>query len=112
MMNQPGNRRFVRGGAGFPRRCMVVMTVMIAVAGCQADGDERPQTVAPVAIEKADPRLNDLAEKAIAQGRYNDAERLLNRVLLTDAEDTTARLLMAELHLATGSPEKAIREFD
>ena len=91
---------------------MIVMTVMIAVAGCQTDGDERPQTAAAATIEKADPRLNDLAEKAIAQGRYDAAQRLLDRVLLADAEDIRARLLMAELHLATGLSEQAGREFD
>lgn len=114
-MTRFSNRRPGRGRADFARRCMVVTTVMIAVAGCQTAGDERPQTVAAtaeVAIEKADPRLSDLAEKAIAQGRYGDARSLLGRVLLADAEDARARLLMAELHLATGSSEMAVGEFD
>ena len=94
------------------RKCMVVTTMMIAVAGCQTAGDARPRTVAAVAVEKADPRLYDLAEKALAQGRYGDAKGLLDRVLLADTEDTRARLLMAELHLVTGLPEQAVGEFD
>lgn len=111
LSNRLSNRRPGRRRANFATLCMVVTTVAVAVAGCQADGDERPQAVAPVAIEKPDPRLNDLAEKAIAQGRHGDAKRLLDRVLLADAKDIRARLLMAELYLVTGSSERAVREF-
>jgi Tfp pilus assembly protein PilF len=53
----------------------------------------------------------ELAERAFAEQRYGDAKRLLDRVLIGDPENPRARLVIAELILASGASKQAAEAF-
>ncbi len=94
------------------RSGLLVAAVTLALAGCVTTGEESAELPArpPVASDFG-PRTIDLAEQAIEDGRYKDAGKLLERVLLVDPENAQARLLGAEVLLATGSTRRAASSF-
>ena len=51
------------------------------------------------------------AESRWSEGDPADSERLLNRILESRPESQEAQRMLAELHLATGRPQLALREF-
>src|SRR3546814_17945814 len=71
-----------------------------------------PAAVGQVQVEAptVSPEVIAVAEKAVAEGRYDDAKLLVERVLLSDPANPRARLAMAEIQLAfhnLGAAEKA-----
>jgi Flp pilus assembly protein TadD len=66
-----------------------------------------PEVVALPVVEPAAPGTLAFAERALSESRYDDAGRLIERVLLAEPENWEARLLFAELHLASGNPRGA-----
>src|SRR3546814_12007693 len=61
-----------------------------------------PAAVGQVQVEAptVSPEVIAVAEKAVAEGRYDDAKLLVERVLLSDPANPRARLAMAEIKLA------------
>lgn len=76
------------------------------LAGCAAtvDDSKLDVTAPPAALP---PNTLAFAEKAIEDGRYADAKLLVERVLLVDGENPRAKLVLAEIRLATGATESA-----
>ena len=57
-------------------RTWVAMTaIVIAIAGCQASPDQSPKAVDTPSIQQTDPRLVNLAELAVRDGRQEEARR-------------------------------------
>ena len=87
----------------------VAAAVLVALAGCETlsqDQMELDITALPI-IQPAAPGTLALAERALSESRHKDAGELIERVLLAEPENWEARLLLAELHLASGSPGRA-----
>ncbi len=83
---------------------------LVALAGCETlsqDLIEPDEVVALPIVEPAAPETLALAERALSENRYDDAGRLIERVLLSEPENWEARLLFAELYLATGNSGRA-----
>ncbi len=88
----------------------VAAAVLVALAGCETlsqDQIEPDEVAALPIVEPAAPGTLALAERALAESRHKDAGRLIERVLLAEPENWEARLLFAELHLASGNPGRA-----
>lgn len=87
----------------------VAAAVLVALAGCETVSQDQmePEVAALPIIEPAAPGTLALAERAMSESRYQDASRLIERVLLAEPENWEARLLLAELHLASGNPRRA-----
>lgn len=83
---------------------------LVALAGCETLSLEQrePETafLLPV-VEPAAPGTLALAERALSEGRYDDAGQLIDRVLIAEPENWEGRLLLAELHLASGQVGRA-----
>jgi Tfp pilus assembly protein PilF len=89
----------------------------MALAGCETLSRVAPEQALPeLSIEQivapAAPGTLDLAKRALAERRYGDTEKLLDRVLISDPENPMAKLVMAELMLATGAPQQAAETFE
>ena len=92
----------------------VAAAALVALAGCETlslDQKEPEVATLPV-IEPAAPGTLRLAERALSESRHEDARRLIERVLLAEPENWEARLLLAELHLASGDPRRAEPVFE
>ncbi len=90
---------------------LLVAAVTLALAGCVSTGEESAeQPTRPVASDFG-PRTIDFAERAVEEGRYKDAGKLLERVILVDPENVQAKLLGAEVLLAIGSTRRAAASF-
>ena len=87
----------------------VAAAVLVALAGCETLSQDQmePEVAALPIIEPAAPGTLALAERALSESRHQDAGRLIERVLLAEPENWEARLLLAELHLASGDPRRA-----
>lgn len=70
-----------------------------------------PDLTQPSVSEKMPPDAVKLAQKALAEDRLKDAERLVDRILLSDPTNLEARLLRGEIVLATGQPNRAMAVF-
>lgn len=77
---------------------------LVALAGCETPSQElyEPEVAALPVIEPAAPGTLDLAARALSESRFDDASRLIERVLLAEPERWEAQLLLGELHLASG----------
>ncbi len=96
-------------------RNLVMVTVLAAIAtGCATTDQAVVKTPPATQIAKPvlDPRVLEFAKKAVADGRYADARTILQRVFLAEAENIQAKLLAAEVTLATGKAEHAEALFD
>lgn len=80
---------------------------MLALGACSA-APEQPQVHVSTAVA---PEVLALAERAVADGRYDDAKILVERILLSDPTNPQARLAMAEIQLAFRSLEQATQGF-
>jgi Flp pilus assembly protein TadD len=83
--------------------------MLVALAGCETLPESQPEpevAVLPI-VEPAAPGTLQLAERALAEERFEDAGRLIERVLIAEPENWPAQLLLAELHLASGDPKRA-----
>ncbi len=104
------NHRFGRRGNP-PRRVAIAAALAVALVGCETAPEESPElSIAPV-VAPAAPGTVELAERAFVEHRYGDAKRLLDRVLIADPENPRARLIMAELFLASGASKEAAEAF-
>lgn len=84
----------------------------LALGGCAGLGDsDEPKVAATSEATKVSPEFLDLARKALAENRLKDAERLVERVLLTEPNNLEARLLRGEVILASGRPNQAMSVF-
>jgi len=92
----------------------VAATLLAALAGCETLSQEQkaPEVLSLPAIEPVAPGTLALAERALSEDRREDADQLINRVLLSEPENWEARLLLAELYLASGKPQLAEPIFD
>ena len=89
---------------------VAVAAIMLAVlAGCETlySDQKDPEVAVVLAIEPVAPETLALAERALSDNRHEDARRLIERVLLSEPENWEARLLLAELRLASGAPQLA-----
>lgn len=85
--------------------------VLLAVAGCETIPQDSPELTLDPVIEKPAPGTLELAERAIGEHRFADAKKLLDRVLLAEPDNMKARLVLAELQLASGFPKPAAAVF-
>ncbi len=88
--------------------------MLIVLAGCETlsqDPAEPEVSILPI-IEPAAPGTLELVERALSDSRFDDAGRLIERVLIGEPENWEAHLLLAELHLATGRPDRAAPIFE
>ena len=84
------------------------------VAGCTTVADEPVAAVAVAGMaadSTAGPDALVLAEQALDDGRLGDARMLLSRAVLATGETPRARLIAAELHLASGAYADAVKAF-
>ena len=89
---------------------VAVAAIMLAVlAGCETlySDQKDPEVAVVLAVEPVAPETLALAERALSDNRHEDARRLIERVLLSEPENWEARLLLAELRLASGAPQLA-----
>jgi len=86
----------------------------LALGGCtDALYSEPPMTKPePQAAVTVPPQAFDLAERALDEGRLEDAERIIDQIVSMDRKNPRARLLVAELRLARGNPAKALNSFE
>ena len=87
----------------------VAAALLVALAGCETlSQDQMELEIAALPmVEPAAPGTLALAERALSESRHEDAGQLIERVLLAEPENWEARLLLAELHLASGDPGRA-----
>ncbi len=98
--------------SGFAAAALVMLAAM---AGCQTLSQEQPaepEIVVVPSVEPVAPGTLNLVERAMAEGRLDDAGRLIERVLLAEPDNREAQLLLAELHLASGDAEAATPIFE
>ena len=89
-----------------------VLCAALALGGCaNLGGSQEPKVSAATETTKPSPEFLQLAQKALADNRLADAERLVDRVLLTEPNDLEARLLRGEIMLAKGKPNQAMAVF-
>jgi len=93
-------------------RLVLVNFVAVLVIGCAGTNEGIIQNGAKLSVAKADPRLVELAGKAVEESRYGDARKILERILIFESKNEEARLLMAEVTLAIGDPKEAVRQFE
>ncbi len=94
-----------------PRGVAIAAVLAVALAGCETAPEKSPElSIAPV-IAPAPPGTVELAERAFAEERYGDARQLLDRVLIADPGNPRARLIVAELILASGASKEAVKAF-
>ncbi len=93
----------------------VAVVMLAATAGCETLSQEQPNELEAAilpSIEPVAPETLIFVERALAEGRLDDAGRLIERVLLAEPENWEAQLLLAELHLASGDAETAAPIFE
>lgn len=93
----------------------VAAVMLAATAGCATMSQEQPQEPKAAILPNVEPVAPDtliLVERALAEGRLDDAGRLIERVLLAEPENWEAQLLLAELHLASGDAKTAAPIFE
>ena len=90
-------------------RLAIALVLAIGLPGCVTDSQEEEELVLIEApeIPPPSPQTMGLAERALQQGRYDDAKELLDRVLYAEPGNERARLNLAEVYLAKGRPNEA-----
>lgn len=84
-------------------KSFALLTVLLtAVAACQSPAGERPQLPLKPASGAPLSVVLEEADKALAQGLFEDATILIGRALKKDPNNARARLILAEVYLATG----------
>jgi len=107
----PFNMQFTNGFQSVSRSSVLALSLLVLSACATAPTLEEPKEVvekvpAPVIAETI-----GLAEKAIEEVRYDDAQLMLERVLLVDPENPRAILNLAEVRLARGEVVQAKEAF-
>lgn len=95
---------------------VVVGTSLMVLAGCTTTGNSPVASAGDAAAKRSekpvDPAYPRLAEKAIEDGRFEDAKRIIERIFLNDPDHPVAQLMWAEVLLAKGSPDDALQMFE
>ncbi len=91
-----------------------LLVLALALGGCtDVLYSEPPVTKAePKAAIAVPPQAIELTQRAIDEGRLEDAERMLEHIVSMDAKNPEVRLLVAELRLASGKPAEALNAFE
>ncbi len=94
-------------------RVFFVLACAAALAACQTTAEEPQLTLQEELPPPPPPSPETLgfAERALEDARYEDAQQLAERILYADPEHQSARLILAEVHLAKGRTADAAREF-
>lgn len=92
-------------------RVVALGMVLAVLSGCVSPGQIEKPVLTPTVV-KSDPVVLEFAEKAVAEHRYDDAQKILQRIFIGDPKNVRAHLLLAEVILATGSPQDALRRFE
>ncbi|MGH6948444.1 MAG: tetratricopeptide repeat protein [Kiloniellales bacterium] len=93
-----------------PGRLAFALALALGAAGCATtDVVEETKSAPPLLVSS---ETLATAERAIDQGRYDDARLVLERVLLAEPDNARAQLALAEIHLAHNGLEAAIRGFE
>ncbi len=93
----------------------IAAAVLVALGGCETLSQEQPaepEIVVAPSVEPVAPGILNLVERAMAEGRLDDAGQLIERVLLAEPDNREAQLLLGELHLASGDAETATPIFE
>jgi outer membrane protein assembly factor BamD len=101
------------------RRLLVGAVALVAACGGGRGPEDRPASPAPVASTGASPATIDSlwrhAEQAVREGKWSDAEKLLNRATLEfspgDPRIARAHFWLGEALFAQGRQLEAAREF-
>lgn len=101
-------------GARKARLAAALLVLAVSLGGC---GDllysEPPVTKAePKAAMTLPPQALELTQRALDEGRLDDAERMLEQILSIAPENPQGQLLVGELRLARGKPAKALNVFE
>ena len=93
-------------------RILFLFAVGSVIVGCQAGNSEKPT----VAVDKPkqapiNPAVLDHIDHSIQAGKLDEANSLLEQILVMDSEHRRVRLLVAELQLAMGERQSAIHMF-
>jgi outer membrane protein assembly factor BamD len=98
------------------RRLLVGLVVLLAA--CGGGGSGRPPATAPAPLSASSAMLDSLwrqAEAAVRHGKWSDAAKLLDRLLLEfppgDSRIARAHYYLGEAHYAQGRHLEAAREF-
>lgn len=94
------------------RTGLILTAALVALSACETVSEEPPDLTSAPVIEPAAPGTVELAERALAENRFDDARKLLERVFLAEPGHVKGRLVAAELALATGNPETAAARFN
>lgn len=93
------------------KRAAVFAALALFVAGCETVPEDSPELSIEPVLEAPAPGTVNLAERAIADNRFGDAKKLLERVLISEPGNVQAILLFGELRLATGQHKSAAEVF-
>lgn len=106
-------RMILKRGARLLRVHGAVLAAAVVLASCAGDAaDQHPVADRADTPPAVDQRLFGLAQTAIDEERFADAERLVERVLLSAPDDREARLLLAEARAGRGAIEQAVADFE
>ena len=90
--------------------------MLLGVVGCTTVADDfvatKPETIQAPQSAAVQTAVLDLADQALHEGRVSDARALLNRALLNSGGTPRARLIAAEVKLASGAYRSAAAAFN
>lgn len=94
------------------RLVFFMLAVVPVIVGCQAGNSEKP-TVAAQQPKRVpiNPAVLDYVDRSIQAGRHEEAKSILEQLMVREPQHGRARLLLAELQLATGAKKSAARMF-
>jgi len=93
----------------------IAALMLLGMAGCASTADDLavalPEPTAALPATPAGAATLDLAEQALNEGRIDDARALLGRAVLSMGDKPRARLIAAEVQLASGAYRPAATAF-
>lgn len=107
MKNWSSDRRKIAGSLGLPSAFLLAAVTLTTGTGCTSTMAAQHPGPELGLIQEPDPQTLSLAEKALTDGRYGDAGKLLKRVFASEPNNPQGTFLLAELNLATGKPGNA-----
>ena len=91
--------------------CVGLMLSALAACAGGATQKDRPTVTAEMA-QATKERAMDLAERAVDERRFDDARKLVQRVLISEPGNLRAHLIQAEALRGAGQPGKAASSFE
>jgi len=101
-------------------RCLTNMVggialIVLGLAGCTSTADDpmtvKPETMLTQPVTPVGAATLDLAERALYEGRIDDARALLGRAVFDVGDRPRAQLIAAEVQLASGAYRQAATAF-